>query len=490
MKHTSNHKFISVACTLVSFICVLSAMVLAIENMTVAAGNTYYVSTTGVNTNPGTLQHPWRTIEYGIEQLEAGDTLYVRGGTYTERIRNWERDLNPGTKEDRITVQAYSSERPVIKGLFWVEDANYWTFDGINVTWDDATGQDNEHMVKLLDGEGWRFTNAEVWGAKSFANVLVGHTPDDWMIDHNYIHDTYPTNGINQDHLIYVDTFIPNGESGVIERNILAHSANGRGVKIGPGSPTSNPGGGVVIRYNTFYNNTGPANVQFSYNATNNKVYRNIMQKPKSGYENVTTFNLNGTNNKVYDNIGFESDGVVESDPGVDASRGGNIYRDPQFNNLTDFIPQDSISKNYGHTAPLEDKGGGGESPGDGSQEGGAGTSEGASSSGGNSGSGVSNSPDSNSESSSVSADKSTESQQSNGDKSVNVLEKSLNDIAQSLLIPSADQTTTATEPIQQKSKLPQIVLSILGGITFVAGGTFVFLHFRSKAHLLPHHNQ
>ena len=48
-----------------------------------ADAETYYVSTAGSNSNPGTQQAPWGSINYAVSRLFAGDTLYIRGGTYT-----------------------------------------------------------------------------------------------------------------------------------------------------------------------------------------------------------------------------------------------------------------------------------------------------------------------------------------------------------------------------------------------------------------------
>jgi Right handed beta helix region len=45
---------------------------------------TYYVATTGNDSNPGTSSSPWRTIRYAVSKMVAGDTTYVRGGKYTE----------------------------------------------------------------------------------------------------------------------------------------------------------------------------------------------------------------------------------------------------------------------------------------------------------------------------------------------------------------------------------------------------------------------
>ena len=46
----------------------------------------YFVSTTGSNTNPGTLAQPWRTITYAVSNSSAalsGATIYVKAGLYT-----------------------------------------------------------------------------------------------------------------------------------------------------------------------------------------------------------------------------------------------------------------------------------------------------------------------------------------------------------------------------------------------------------------------
>jgi hypothetical protein len=45
---------------------------------------TYYVATTGNDAGgDGSLGNPWQTVPKGIRSLRAGDTLFIRGGTYT-----------------------------------------------------------------------------------------------------------------------------------------------------------------------------------------------------------------------------------------------------------------------------------------------------------------------------------------------------------------------------------------------------------------------
>jgi hypothetical protein len=47
----------------------------------------YYVSVTGKNSNSGTIENPWQTIQYGLNKLASGDTLNVLTGKYSEKIQ-------------------------------------------------------------------------------------------------------------------------------------------------------------------------------------------------------------------------------------------------------------------------------------------------------------------------------------------------------------------------------------------------------------------
>jgi hypothetical protein len=80
-------------------------------------------------------------------------------------------------------VKAYGKEKPVLQGLLWLSRPSFWTIDGINVTWKDGISS-RKHMIKLTNGVGWIFKNAEVWGAKSYAGILVAGTeanePANW----------------------------------------------------------------------------------------------------------------------------------------------------------------------------------------------------------------------------------------------------------------------------------------------------------------------
>ncbi|MGF1450747.1 MAG: right-handed parallel beta-helix repeat-containing protein [Opitutales bacterium] len=77
-----------------------------------AMAATYYVATNGDNSNSGTINSPWATPHYGVNQLSAGDTLYIRGGTY-----NMPSTLEipvSGTAGAWVTVAGYQNEMPVL----------------------------------------------------------------------------------------------------------------------------------------------------------------------------------------------------------------------------------------------------------------------------------------------------------------------------------------------------------------------------------------
>src|SRR3989344_4899839 len=77
---------------------------------------TYYVATTGSDSNPGTFQQPFRTVKYGVSVLYTGDTLYIRGGNYiSESISTISGTLRSGTSwSNPITVSAYQNESVIV----------------------------------------------------------------------------------------------------------------------------------------------------------------------------------------------------------------------------------------------------------------------------------------------------------------------------------------------------------------------------------------
>ena len=310
-----------------------------------------YVSPSGSDSANGTLERPWKSLRKAFSSLYPGETLFARGGVYAERIKN--PFLRRGAASDRIAVKAYPGERPVLKGLLWLSKPSYWTFDGLNVQWDDATGQKNEHMVKLTGGDGWEFVNAEVWGARSYAAILVAQgslaSPNNWRISGCRVRDTYPSNDTNQDQLIYVNAGME-GTGGIIERNLLWNATNGEAVKLG--GPNALEGGtaGVTVRYNTCYNTA--QHMLVAWKSGGNRIERNLLVKTKGSYKSLRGYQLSGAGNVAAENYVSLCGGVIANDPGYTGLQdgGGNVVgADPQFDG--DLRPALLAAQAYGRWA-------------------------------------------------------------------------------------------------------------------------------------------
>ena len=103
------------------------------------SAKTYYVAPTGgSDSSPGTLAQPWASLAYSINQLNAGDTLFVRGGVYylTSQLRF--DSANDGTSGNPIVMINYPGESPIIdcngllhqSGIVMI-NVNYWTIQGL-----------------------------------------------------------------------------------------------------------------------------------------------------------------------------------------------------------------------------------------------------------------------------------------------------------------------------------------------------------------------
>src|SRR5438477_509188 len=81
--------------------------------ITAVAGIAFYVSTTGSDSNPGTLSSPWRTIQRAANSVQAGDIVYVRGGVFNESVNI---SVSGSAIAGPITFQSYPGEQGIIDG--------------------------------------------------------------------------------------------------------------------------------------------------------------------------------------------------------------------------------------------------------------------------------------------------------------------------------------------------------------------------------------
>lgn len=84
----------------------------AVTSASAVHAATYYVATNGQDKAAGTLELPWQTLGKAAKAVTAGDTVYVRGGTYCEFVRF----SVGGTFSQPILFTAYAKETPIIDG--------------------------------------------------------------------------------------------------------------------------------------------------------------------------------------------------------------------------------------------------------------------------------------------------------------------------------------------------------------------------------------
>ena len=138
----------------------LMMLVLALlcPSMSCLAVGSYFVATTGADSNDGSETKPWKTIQKAADTVAAGDTVTVLAGNYaSERVTV----SRSGTSEARITYQAKG--QVVMKGFKII--ASHVTVRGFEIA-------DTDYVR---------------WHADASAGIYV--KGDHVILENNYIHD-------------------------------------------------------------------------------------------------------------------------------------------------------------------------------------------------------------------------------------------------------------------------------------------------------------
>ncbi|MFZ4763906.1 MAG: DUF5123 domain-containing protein, partial [Roseimicrobium sp.] len=129
-----------------------------------------YVSTTGTNSNPGTFELPWRTIQKAADSVVAGDVVHIRAGVYTERVTITNKD---GTAQSPIIFQKYAADNGsvvidqtgvtppfdtvppidiIVSALLWIENSDYIRFQNLEFANYKTAGTNNQQKSQLPVG--------------------------------------------------------------------------------------------------------------------------------------------------------------------------------------------------------------------------------------------------------------------------------------------------------------------------------------------------
>ncbi|MGH9759864.1 MAG: right-handed parallel beta-helix repeat-containing protein, partial [Blastocatellia bacterium] len=95
----------------IRLLCIIPLFVLIAAgiNSSQASASTFYVSTSGRDSNPGTLSAPFASPSKAVAAAAPGDTIYLRQGTYTFTS-------TLVVSKDGLTLSAYQNEKPALAG--------------------------------------------------------------------------------------------------------------------------------------------------------------------------------------------------------------------------------------------------------------------------------------------------------------------------------------------------------------------------------------
>ncbi len=273
---------------------------------------TYFVSGSGSDSNPGSLEAPFRSLARALAVARAGESVVVRNGVYPEWVT---------ASVSGVSVRAYPGERPVLTGRLKVTGKNL-SFSGLAFR-GGTEANATQVLVYVSDGDGLVLSGNEMSGAVMSAMFI--EFSDDLRIVGNWIHDNGSHS--NLDHGIYLGSgsraWIVNN---VIERNFA------KGVQCYPNCDNA------VIAHNTIIGNGRAGIIIGGEESTSdgNLVVNNVVAF--NGDTGIRTYwgGVVGQGNVARNNLSFgNTHGNVAGDASLAVE--GTIQADPRFVGSSDY---------------------------------------------------------------------------------------------------------------------------------------------------------
>jgi parallel beta-helix repeat protein len=266
-----------------------------------AAAETYHVSTTGSDSDPGTEEQPWGSIEGAARRAAPGDTVYIHPGSYGD----WgtvTTVAESGTAESPIDFVGLPDQpRPTVRGHFKIT-GNDLRFS--RITFDGPTGPvkpvaaDNpkgEQVQVAVNGDSVEIMNSVVRDSDWHAGIYLAGADQARLVG-NCIQDNGDRDPAvrqyqrNKSHGIYWDS-----GSGLIANNVVVGNL-ARGIQLYK-APNN-----VRVLHNTVVTN-GRAGIQFSAQTSRSSAVNNIVAY--NGDAGIRTYGLIGSGNVAANNLGW-----------------------------------------------------------------------------------------------------------------------------------------------------------------------------------------
>jgi hypothetical protein len=296
------------------FLTLAVGMTLASVTVKAATGREYYVALNGDDSNPGTFEEPWRTIQKAADTMVAGDTVVVRGGVYQEMVTLPRSGLNG----QYITFQAYPGENPVLDGngslyagFRGYDEKRHLVIDGFEIRryvgkgilFEPGSARAGDLIVR----------NNVVHDIRGFGIVITD--AENVEVSNNIIYDISQFTGIFHERVTNVD----------IHHNTV-YWCNHNGIMLSFQSDKN------FIHHNIAFRNSCGDDVRYAgiaieVDSENNTVYNNLI------YDNCHAGYLtNSPNNRIYHNVIYgNTEAQVSQGPWDGSFPTGNSYRNNIF---------------------------------------------------------------------------------------------------------------------------------------------------------------
>jgi parallel beta-helix repeat protein len=350
-----------------------------------ANGTVYYVSPAGNDSHAGTLQRPWRTIAKANQELRAGDTVYVRAGTYDEYIE----PSRSGADQNKITYARYENERVFLRGergtakLVVLRDRDNIVVDGFTLSYTHPPPGGDKRWPWVFIGNGSEYNEIRNCTIRKSGDPLElfrdGYLEYGILLSassHNIIEGNH-IEGVNQGihlknapryNLILDNTIGPVAQSPIvvgsskgilqgnlIEGNILEDSAVEDGIQFMEDSdlPHGNKRRkdvsnlGTIIRGNIIRNNAenaidlkGAAHVVIE----NNVMYGTVGSSNGSrlGWNRNALATVTRGSNTTTRDVVIRNNVIYDSAPAITIHQGYKVYHNTLVANNRDYAGPDS----------------------------------------------------------------------------------------------------------------------------------------------------